>query len=131
MEKKYDLFGLEGEIPMMVSVEGVDIGYVSDETSLDVEFIINEVMNEHLKSIICLRNGWAEATCAEQGASADRKQAICSLSYKGILPGACKEKRKNSSSVCGMSFLMHAVFSLKKKKKKKSCIVAPQEPFTP
>lgn len=76
-------------------------------------------------------NGWAEAMCAEQGASADRKQAICTLSYKGILPGGCKEKRKNSLSVCGVLFLMYAVFSLEKKKKKKSCVAAPQEPFTP
>ena len=73
-------------------------------------------LTSFLRESVCLWNGWAEATCAEQGASADRKQAICSLSYKGILPGGCKEKRKNSSSVCGVSFLMYAVFSLKKKK---------------
>lgn len=75
-------------------------------------------LTSFLRESVCLWNGWAEATCAEQGASADRKQAICTLSYKGILPGGCKEKRKNSLSVCGVLFLMYAVFSLEKKNKK-------------
>lgn len=57
---------------------------------------------------------WAGATCAEQG-GADRKQAICTLSHKGILPEAVKRRER---IVCGVSLLVQAVFSLKKKRKR-------------
>jgi len=37
--------------------------------------------------------GGQGATCAEQEGGADRKQTICTLSHKGILPeGLCREE---------------------------------------
>lgn len=60
-----------------------------------------------LKEELLLWTGWAGATCAEQRAGADRKQASCTFSHKGMLPGACKEKRKN-----GLWSLLSCSFSV-------------------